>query len=149
MFTALSGPPRVQGSLNLIARSGEIHPPYLINVKHFQVLKIVEASSRVQWSLSNQRTSGDTNTTSVTTILLVQPLWQQLIVYLVSGMSTKSYPGTGADHHLPQSKIWPKKRWGQAQVKSLKMRLSSELSRELSSELLDGHHKNCAFQPKW
>ena len=30
MFTALSGPPRVQGSLNLIARSGEIHPPDLI-----------------------------------------------------------------------------------------------------------------------
>ena len=161
MFTALFGPPRVQGSPNLIVeRSPTNTSPVWVNISTsnslahiYDVLdaqgefQVQEGSPEVllppHRSLSNHtRSPAGSQFEQARASLgqfdrehqwtLLDRVWS-VQVLLATCLNLKS----------------SQRRDGGQGVRILKVRLSSELSWELSSELLDARYKNSAFQPKW
>ena len=152
MFTALFGPPRVQRSPNLIVerRTTNTSPvDHIYDVLDAQgKFQVQEGSPEVllppHRSLSNHTRSpagsqfeqawaslGQFDREHQWTLL---QRWSESVqVLLATCLNLKS----------------SQRRDGGQGVRILKVRLSSELSWELSSELLDARYKNSAFQPKW
>ena len=163
MFTALFGPPRVQGSPNLIVERSTTNTSPVDHI--YDVLdaqgkfQVQEGSPEVllppHRSLSNHTRSPAGSQFEQARTSLGQ--FEQARASF--GQFDREHQWTLLDRHNGGRSLVllatclnlksSQRRDGGQGVRILKVRLSSELSWELSSELLDARYKNSAFQPKW